>query len=550
MEGFIAAIPILFTIYLMAGLGKSAVVALPIAWGLAAILAFGLWGLDLHHISGYSIFGALKALDILIIIFGAILILNTLNQSGAMARISHGFDHVSGDRRIQAIIIGWMFSAFIEGAAGFGTPAALAAPLLVGLGFPALAAASVALIMNSTPVAFGAVGAPMFGAMSTLSANLDQGGVDKTLFFQHLTEWTSILNGIAGIFVPLIAIAVMTRFFGEQKSIKPALEVAPFALFAGAAFTVPMMISAFLFGPELPSILGAFVGLAIVVTAAKKGFLTPKDCWDFKQETCTVILPEQAEPKNGHQMSLLKAWLPYMLIAGILVLTRIPEFGLKDWLLNQQLVVPQILGIENLDYTLNWAYLPGTIPFILVALLTFFIHNMKFRQFTSAWSTTFKQLKGASIALIAGVALVQLMLHTGENPTNMDGMLTAMARSIAAVSGDAYLAVAPMVGILGSFISGSSTVSNILFSSLQFETASLLGLPPILIVAMQVVGGNIGNMICINNIVAVCATVGLVGAEGKLMRINIIPAILYATLVVVIALIAWLFIGVPVLPTH
>lgn len=538
MNAILAFSPILLTIILMVGLNWGAKKALPLSLLLAIVIALAVWKIDLHHVLGYSFFGFLKAFDILIIIFGAILILNTMKISGAMAAINNGFNGITTDRRIQAIIIGFMFGAFIEGAAGFGTPAALAGPLLVGLGFPPLAAAMVALIYNSVPVPFGAVGTPISGgAMVTLEQNLTAAGANMEGFKLLLTKWVAIPNAIVGILIPLLGLIILTRFFGKDKSIKPALAAAPFALFAGLAFVVPYVLIAATLGPDLPSLLGGFIGLGIVVFAAKKGFLVPKKKWDFpaksEWEPSWMSRETVAEPTQTN-MGLFKAWLPYAMIAIILVVTRIPSLGLKGFLSSQTLSLSNVLGIEGLDYVLKWAYLPGTIPFILVALITNVIYRMKPKEIVASWKTTFKQLTGAAIALLAGVAMVQLMLKSGTNDAGLDSMLTVMANSIADLSGAAYPVISPIVGVLGSFMSGSATVSNLLFSSLQFETASILQLPEVLIVAAQTSGAALGNMICINNVVAVCATVGCVGAEGIIIRRNAIPAFIYYLLVMLI----------------
>jgi len=537
MYGLIAFIPILVTIVLMVGLNWPAKKALPVGLVAAIVTALSVWKMSLYNVLAYSIFGMLKAVDVLIIIFGAVLILNTLKQSGAMTTINNGFSGITKDRRIQAIIIGWMFGAFIEGAAGFGTPAALAGPLLVGLGFPPLAAAMVTLIMNSTPVAFGAVGTPVFGAMSTIASNLDAIGADSEIFKMTLTKWVAMIHGLAGIFVPLLAVALMTKFFGKERSIKPALKAAPFAIFSGLAFVVPYVLIANIFGPELPSLMGAFIGLGIVVWAAKKGIFMPKDTWDFPNRSEWEEDWKSKEDMGNvgeAKMSLIKAWTPYVLIALILVITRIPSFGLKGILASQSIAISNILGVDGLNYALKWAYLPGTIPFILVALVTHKIHGMNKEQVKTAWKSTFKQLSGAAIALFAGVAMVQLMLNSGINGAGLDSMLTEMAKAVAALAGSAYVFVAPFIGILGAFMSGSNTVSNILFSSLQFETAEILNMSKVLIVALQVIGGGIGNMICVNNVVAVCATVGVIGVEGKIIRRNAIPAFLYAIAVAIV----------------
>ena len=537
MSALLAFIPILAAIVLMAGLNWPATKALPLSLLSAIAIAFFYWEMALPDVFGYTFFGFLKAIDILIIIFGAILILNTLKISGAMTTINNGFSGITKDRRIQAIIIGFMFGAFIEGAAGFGTPAALAGPLLVGLGFPPLAAAIVALIFNSVPVPFGAVGTPIFGAMSTLDSNLEASGVASDAFMMSLTQWIAIPNALAGIFIPLLGLMIMTRTFGASKSIKPALAAAPFAIFAGAAFMAPYVLISVIFGPELPSLVGAFIGLGIVVFAAKKGFLVPKDEWDFPEKN---LWPEIWKSKidTGNtgeaKMSLFKAWAPYMLIAIILVVTRIPEFGLKGLLVAQELTFTNVAAIEGLTYGLKWAYLPGTIPFVLVAIITHFLHKMSFQEVKDAWIITFKQIKNAAIALFAGAGMVQLMLNSDVNATGAASMLSEMAMAASDISGSAYPVFATAIGMLGSFMSGSATVSNILFMSFQYETASLLEFSPVLIAAMQGIGAGIGNMVCVNNVVAVAATVGCIGAEGQIIRTNAVPAFFYYLLITVV----------------
>ncbi|MDZ7776329.1 MAG: L-lactate permease [Bacteroidales bacterium] len=276
MSALLAFSPILLTIALMAGFNWPAKKALPLALLTAVLVAFLEWDMTVQHVLGYTLFGFLKAFDILIIIFGAILILNTLKLSGAMATINNGFNGITTDRRIQAIIIGFMFGGFIEGAAGFGTPAALAGPLLVGLGFPPLAAALVALIFNSVPVPFGAVGTPIFGAMSTLESNLESTGAEADTFMMELTQWIAIPNAIAGIFIPLLGIIILTRLFGKEKSVKPALAALPFAIFAGLSFMIPYALIAVIFGPGTTFLSGSVYRLRNSRLCRKKASWCPK----------------------------------------------------------------------------------------------------------------------------------------------------------------------------------------------------------------------------------------------------------------------------------
>jgi len=366
--------------------------------------------------------------------------------------------------------------------------------------------------------------------MSTLSTDLESLGINAELFKMTLSKYTALTHMFVGTFIPLLALMLLTKVFGKEKSIKPALEAAPFAIFAGLAFTVPYYLIAVTLGPELPSLVGALIGLGIIITAAKRGFLVPKTEWDFPhRDQWDQTWKSNVDTGNigETKMSLFKAWLPYIIIAVILVVTRIPALGIKSMLTGQVIHFPAFFGIDK-AYGLKWAYLPGTIPFILVALITHKLHNMSKEDIKASWINSFKQVKGAALALFAGIALVQLMLNSGTNAAQIPSMLTIMAQSLASIAGNGYIIVSPFIGVLGAFMSGSNTVSNILFSSLQFQTASLLNMPPVYIVALQVVGGGIGNMVCINNVVAVCATVGVVGMEGQLIKRNAIPMVVYS----------------------
>jgi len=534
-------LPILTVIAAMTVFNRPSRQALPLGWFLTILSAVFIWKMRLPDAAGYSIYGVLKSFDILIIIFGAILLLNTLRYSGGMDRISRGFNSVSRDRRIQALIIGWMFSAFIEGAAGFGTPAALAAPLLVALGFPPLAAASFTLIMNSTPVAFGAVGTPIQGALGTVAGLVASSGMDMGVFTGKLVITTAGIHFIIGSFIPLLGLMILTRVFGKKKSFQPAFEALPFALFSGFAFTLPYLLSAIFLGFELPSIIGGLAGLAVIVPAAKKGFLVPKRIWTFEgyaENYTGEDLPgegpdesgvpsDRPAPDPGGSMSLLRAWSPYIIIALFLLISRIPWFRVKPLIGSQGITFPAFFGIAD-RYRLKWAYLPGILPFMATAILTAFIHRTPRQAVRKAWRDSFHQVSGAAIALVFGVAMVQLMLHSDINTEGYPSMLSELAGMLAAASGKAYPLVAPFIGVLGAFMSGSNTVSNILFSSLQFETALILGLPPVIITSLQVVGGGIGNMVCINNVIAVSATVGISGEEGRIIRRNSIPMLIYA----------------------
>ena len=454
--------------------------------------------------------------------------MNTLKASGATSSINRGFMNICPDKRIQACIIGFSFCSFIEAAAGFGTPAALAGPLMVSLGFPPMAAAMIALVCDSTAVSFGAVGTPVTSALNAL------GLVNDASFVKQFAFWTALPHAIVSIFLPLIVLMMMTKFFSKEKSIRPALEAAPFAIFTGLSFAVPMLLISLFVGYEFASLIGALISILLTVIAAKKGFLVPKKTWNFgnpdEWEDEWLATSEVSKTEES-KMSLIKAWIPYLLVALILVITRIPALGIKNFLSNTfpfVIKIDNLMGFENLDWNFKWAYLPGTF-FVIVAIITNFIHKMDKEKIKQSWKDTLKQLSGAALALLFGLALVEVLKFKN---TEGISMMVEMANALSKVGKDLYILISPFIGILGAFVSGSATVSMNLFSNLQYDTAVVLNIPVAFVMAMQCVGASIGNMVCINNAVAASATIGTTGKEGKLIKLNIIPMLIYVSITV------------------
>ena len=537
MLALIAFLPILTTLILMMVFNWPAKWSLMVSWGMAFILGILFFDVELGALAAGSVYGALSSIDVILVITGAILVMNTLKASGATAAINRGFMNICPDKRVQACIIGFSFASFIEGAAGFGTPAALAGPLLVTLGFPPMAAAMATLLFDSAAVSFGAVGTPVSTGLSMLGMSGD------AQFASDLGFWVAVPHAIAAVFLPLVVVAMVTKLFSHDKSIKPALEAAPFLFFNGLSFAIPFLLITRFIGYEFASLLGALISIAVSVIAAKAGFLVPKKTWDFGdpeqwdyewQATCRV------SPVAESKMPLLKAWVPYVLIAAILVITRIPQLGLKGLLTGGApfvVGIQNLFGFENLDWNLKWAYTPGFV-FILVALITNLYHGMNMEKVKESWKATFKQVSGAAVALLFGLALVEVMKYK-----NADGvsMMVSMANALANLGDSLYVVIAPFIGVLGAFVSGSATVSMTLFANLQFDTATALGLPAVLIVSMQCVGAAIGNMVCINNAVAASATIGTSGREGKLIKMNAIPMVIYSLGTVAVIYLAMTF---------
>ena len=533
MLALVAFLPILATLVLMMVFNWSAKRCLIISWLMACVFGFFFWDIDVLALCASSLNGLLSSLEVLIIIAGAVLVMNTLKASGATAAINRGFMNISPDKRVQACIIGFSFCSFIEAAAGFGTPAALAGPLMVSLGFPPMAAAMIALICDSTAVSFGAVGTPVQMGLKLL------GDAASESFASSFAFWTVLPHAIVGTFLPLIVLLMTTKFFGKEKSFKPALQAAPFAIFTGLTFSVPMLLITVFVGYEFASLLGALISIVLTVVAAKAGFLVPKKTWDFGNPAewdKDWLATTKVSPIQESNMSVLKAWVPYVLIAVILVVTRIPELGVKDILSKGPFVVEikNLLGFAGLDWSLKWAYVPGT-AFILVALITNVFHKMNGEQIKQSWKDTYGQVAGAAIAIVFGLALTKVLSFT---PEGGESMMKTMAEALAQVGGTLFVVISPFIGVLGSFVSGSATVSMTLFTNLQFDTATALGIPAVFAVAMQCVGGAVGNMVCINNAVAASATIGTAGKEGKLIKLNVVPMVIYTLATVAVFMVA------------
>ena len=547
MLALIAFVPLIVTIYLMIGRDWGASKALPLAWALSCVVAFVFWKMNVIDMIAFTLTGFLSALETLVIVFGAILIMNTLSRSGAMSAINGMFMGVTTDARIQAIIVGWAFGAFIEGAAGFGTPAALAAPLLISLGFPPLAAATICLIYNSTPVIFGAVGTPTNTAFTVVKDAVVAAGFNPDSWLSSLTAFSATCMAFGAFFILILGIGVIVCKFGWKGHRHPKF-ILPILLYAGATATVFLIVYltvAKFIGGELASLSAALVTLVVSVIMAKNGILMPKkefyfdkkENWDDNWFSNTEI----PEPKTS-DMNLVKAFMPYVIIIAILVITRVCQKAGMGWADAMKAFTIGtgssgiILG-QNWNYACLWS--PGVV-FILVALLTIPMHGMKGEEVKGAWKDTFAQVKGAAIALFFGVAMVNIFRYTNFSSDHVDGsMLLIMARGLTNLAGQAYIIMAPLIGVLGAFMSGSNTVSNTLFSSLQFEAANLVSIPAVIIVALQNCGGAIGNMVCVNNVVSVCATTGTSGNEGKIIKFNAVPCFIHCIIVVIVALIAW-----------
>ena len=551
MLPFLAALPLLVTALLIVVLRVPASRAMPASLGTVILVALFAWEIDAVQVAANGVKGLGIAWELLFIIFGAILLLNCLRQSGAVDTIRNGFKDISEDQRVQAIIVAWLFGSFIEGSAGFGTPAAVAVPLLITLKFPPLAAVLCGMVIQSTPVSFGALGTPILvgvgnglglqdglaegsavavvAAAQGLATNAD--GILSEIGFR-----VALLHGAVGTLIPLIMVCLLTRIFGGERSIRRGLAAWRFALFAALAMTIPYVLAARFLGPEFPSLLGSMTGMIIVVLAAQAGWFLPTDkTWQFPDRSDWLDdwspdgdVAESDSSSTAVNPGLLQAYIPYVLLAALLLISRLPQLPVALWIRSPAVTIhfEKLFGTA-VDIKHSLLASPAT-AFVIVCLLTWFLHRMSVKQVGTAIRESASTTVQASVALVCAVPMVRIFIGSAGGALGYDSMPMVLAASLADVMGSLWPAVAPAVGGLGAFIAGSNTLSNMMLSPMQFEVGHQIGTDPFWVVALQAVGGAAGNTICVHNVVAALAVAGLVGREGLVIRRTILVFVYYA----------------------
>ena len=521
MNLLVSFLPIVLPFVFLVVFKMSAKSGMTLSFLVVLIGAYFIWDMELVVLTSSVLQGIHKAFGILIILFGAIIMMNILKMNGAIDRINLGFNNLTVDMRLQAIIIAFLFGALIEGVAGFGTPAVVVAPLLVALGFRPIAAAVLALVSNSVPVPFAAVGTPV---------QIGLGNVGNTTeFFNSIAGYITRIDLLAGIFMPTVVVLMLMYFFGKDNNKKDYLEILPWTFFIGFSYTVIAYITARTLGYEFVTIVSAISMLLISTLSIKYNFLVPKNKWQ-KALNDNVTKPVHSD------MSLLKAWSPYGLVILLLVLSRVIA-PVKDVFQNLiDLSVNNILGIEGVNSSLQLLYSPGFI-LIFSAIMAIFIQKANLSNIKNASVKSLHSLKGAALALIPTLAMVQIFSNSGINLADLESMPIYLASFLGEYLNVVWINLAPFIGALGSFITGSATVSALTFSPVQYQIALEYGMDPNLILSLGLMGGAAGNMICIHNIVSVSAVVNTEGQEGIIIKKTMLPAILLALLMGVSALI-------------
>lgn len=493
MAALAALLPILAILGLMLGArwaaGPAGLVGLLVALPVA-LLVFGWQGPEgaggvAPALLGVAAEAGFSALTILWIVFPALLLHEAQMASGGTATLRGALSRLSDDPRLVALLVAWFFALFAEGAAGFGTPVALAAPILVALGFSPARAVALALIGHAVGVSFGAVGTPV-------AAQVAATGVDALALSGATAGLHAALGWTMALFVYRIAAAEGGRMGSGQAGVL-------WPLGAAVAFLAPATAIAVFVGPELPTLGGALVG-AVAFALALRMRGGSKD----------------AEGPSGREV--LGAAMPYLLLLALILGTRLVP-PLREALQGIKLEWSLFGAFEG---SVQPLYHPGTL-LLLGLLLAAWLRGTSWQVLREAAGQASARLPGVLLALLAMLALARLMVHAG--------LVEALAQGAAGALGGAWPALAPSAGALGTFVTGSATASNILLTEFQRATAEALDMPILPLLAAQGLGAAIGNIICPHNIVAGAATVGLVGRQtSDVLRQTLPAALLYAAL--------------------
>lgn len=486
---FIALIPVVWLMISLGVLKTPGHKATPITLAITLFLAIVVWKMPVVDAAKASIEGAASALwPIIIVIIAAVFIYNLSIHTKSMDVIKQMMTGITTDQRILVLILAWGFGGFLEAIAGFGTAVAIPASIMAALGFDPIFAAIICLIANTTPTAFGAIGLPV----STLAklTNLDPNMLSYAVGLQ-----LSVLI----VIVPIILVML------TGKSVKAIKGVFGIALVSGLSFAIPEVVAAKYMGAELPAILGSVICLAVTIGWAKL-FHKDKAAKDAKK------IPSQ---------KAFMAWVPFILVFIIILFTSSLFPGISKSLSKISTTVKFYHA-----YTFTWINNPGSL-IVIAGVIGGLIQGAKFGEILKVLGNTAKQMSKTAITIVAIVALAKVMSYSG--------MIKSIAVVLVAVTGSAYPLIAPVIGAIGTFVTGSDTSANILFGPLQVEAAKSLGLNPYWLAAANTGGATAGKMISPQSIAVATAATGLVGAEGKILNATLKFCLVYVIVLGVLA---------------
>lgn len=533
LSSAIALIPIVFFFLALAIFRLKGSVAATITVALALLVALFAYQMPAATAFASLVYGFFYGLwPIAWIIIGAVFLYKISVKTGQFNIIRSSILSITEDQRLQMLLVGFAFGTFLEGAAGFGAPVAITAALLVGLGFKPLYAAGLCLIVNTAPVAFGAMGIPIIVAGQV-------SGVD-----------TMEISQMVGRQLPFMVPIVLFWIMGIMDSWRGIKETWPAVIVAGGSFALAQYLTSNFVGPELPDITAAIAALVSLTILLK--FWKPKHIFRFSATEGNVddsLLADQQQQYSLGQIA--KAWSPFMILTVMVTIWSIKPFkdlfskdgALNDWVISipvpyvHQLVQkmpPVVAEIKDYDaiFKFDWFSATGTAIFI-AALITILFLKMQPKQAVLTFAETLNELKTPiySIGMVLAFAFI----------ANYSGMSATLALALAH-TGKAFTFFSPFLGWIGVFLTGSDTSANALFAALQATTAQQIGVPEVLLVAANTSGGVTGKMISPQSIAIACAAVGLVGKESDLFRFTVKHSIVFTIMMgIIITLQAYVF---------
>ena len=511
LSALVAAIPVFALLVLLGVLRKPAWMAAMLGLATAAAVALAVYRMPVGTLASAVAYGAASGLfPIGWVVFTAILLYNVTVETGKFQIVKESVGNLTDDRRLQALLIAFAFGAFIEGAAGFGTPVAVAASMLAGLGFSPFYAAGICLLANTAPVAFGSIGTPIL-----MLATITRLPLDK------LSMGVGRICAPVSLIVPAYLILVMGRW-KALRGVLPAAALCGIA-FAGTQFLVSNFV-----GPQLTDILSSLAAIGSLVLLFK--LWRPKD--QFALEGHAGV---QAVSRRHSAGELVLAWAPYaLLVIFVLVwgykpvqtkLNSVTQVILWPGLHRTIQLMPPVVKQPSpyeARYSFNWLAAPGT-ACLFTAILSAMLLRMTPAKFVRVFVSTVRQLFLAEVTIASVLALAFLMNYSGATAT--------MGLAFAA-TGALFPFFSSLLGWLGVFLTGSDTAANALFGNLQVITAESLKMNPVLMAASNSSGGVMGKMISLQSVAVASAATGMQAQEeGKLFRFTLRHSILLASII-------------------
>ncbi|MGI5090017.1 L-lactate permease [Treponema sp. OMZ 805] len=510
----LAMLPIFWLIISLSKLKMTSCKACGIALLITAILAALYWKLPPLHISSAMFEGVAYALwPICLIIVAALFTYNLTIHTGAMEKIKGMLIGISDDKRILMLIIGWGFGNFMEGMAGFGTAVAIPASILAGIGLNPINAVTACLVANTTPTAFGSAGVPTATLASITGLDL-----------QQLAANAALIQVVHAFLSPFLIVVICG---GGIKALKGVWHV---TLVASVSFVVPYLLFAQLLGPELPTIVGSICSMLCVILSAKFGKKNGNgDCDAAKIESeYSVQTAASATTTPAAHIGFaegMRAWAPFMLIFILLILTSKLCPPVHNAIKNFKHSFMIYKGEGGKPLTFSWINTPGVMIFI-AAICGGLIQKASLSEMACVLGFTLKKYWRTFVTICSVLATAKVMIYSG--------MISDIAHSAVVATGPVYPFVAPLIGVLGAFVTGSGTSTNVLFGNLQLETALSLNLDPYWITAANVMGAGIGKMVCPQNIAIGAGAIGITGSDSKILAAVFKYFITYALLAGVI----------------